>query len=145
MVFKDDIAWGKPNWKKAWKWASEKTNDTVSLIRQTGSREWEVLDLVADEAGWPLSQQALETMAGTEHSPRQALAISLTMYMRGTLDYNNPVVKQILQEADKFLYEFTFKSTPDSDLFGLYAVFLMDVRRDYDPSKIGRASCRERV
>ena len=132
LVFKDDIAWGKPNWKKAWKWASEKTNDTVSLIRQTGSREWEVLDLVADEADWPLSQQTLEAMAGTEHSSRQAFAISLTMYMRGVLDDNKPVVKQILQEADKFLYEFTFKSTPDSDLFGLYAVFLMDVRRDYD-------------
>lgn len=132
LTLKDDIAWGEPNWKKAWKWASHKLNDTVSLIRQTGSREWEVLDLVADEADWPLSQQTLEAMAGTEHSSRQAFAISLTMYRRGALDDNKPVVKQILQEADEFLYEFTSKSTPDSDLFGLYAVFLMSVRRDYD-------------
>ena len=132
LVFKDDIAWGKPNWKKAWKWASEKTNDTVSLIRQTGSREWEVLDLVADEADWPLSQQTLEAMAGTEHSSRQALAISLTMYMRGVLDDNKPVVKQTLQEADEFLHKLTSKSTPNSDSFGLYALFLTDVRREYD-------------
>ena len=132
LVFKDDIAWGKPNWKKAWKWASEKTNDTVSLIRQTGSREWEVLDLVADEADWPLSQQTLEAMAGTEHSSRQALAISLTMYMRGVLDDNKPVVKQTLQEADEFLHKLTSKSTPNSDSFGLYAIFLTDVRREYD-------------
>ena len=132
LTLKDDIAWGEPNWKKAWKWASQELNDTVSLIRQTGSREWEVLDLVADEADWPLSQQTLEAMAGTEHSSRQALAISLTMYMRGVLDDNKPVVKQTLQEADEFLHKLTSKSTPNSDSFGLYAIFLTDVRHDHD-------------
>ena len=132
LTLKDDIAWGEPNWKKAWKWASQELNDTVSLIRQTGSREWEVLDLVADEADWPLSQQTLEAMAGTEHSSRQALAISLTMYMRGVLDDNKPVVKQTLQEADEFLHKLTSKSTPDSNSFGLYAFFLTDIRYDYD-------------
>ena len=132
LTLKDDIAWGEPNWKKAWKWASHKLNDTVSLIRQTGSHEWEVLDLVADEADWPLSQQTLEAMAGTEHSLRQALAISLTMYMRGVLDDNKPVVKQTLQEADEFLHKLTSKSTPNSDSFGLYAIFLKNVRHDHD-------------
>ena len=132
LTLKDDIAWGEPNWKKAWKWASQELNDTVSLIRQTGSREWEVLDLVADEADWPLSQQTLEAMAGTEHSSRQALAISLTMYMRGVLDDNKPVIKQTLQEADEFLHKLTSKSTPNSDSFGLYAIFLTDVRHDHD-------------
>jgi len=132
LTLKDDIAWGEPNWKKAWKWASHKLNDTVSLIRQTGSHEWEVLDLVADEADWPLSQQTLEAMAGTEHSSRQALAISLTMHMRGVLDDNKPAVKQTLQEADEFLHKLTSKSTPNSDSFGLYAIFLTDVRHDHD-------------
>ena len=127
LVFKDDIAWGKPNWKKAWKWASHKLNDTVSLIRQTGSREWEVLDLVADEADWPLSQQTLEAMAGTEHSPRQALAISLTMHKHGTLDRDNPVVNQTLQEADKFLYKLTTESTFDPNLLNFYIFFLIDI------------------
>ena len=141
LTLKDDIAWGEPNWKKAWKWASQELNDTVSLIRQTGSREWEVLDLVADEANWPLSQQTLEAMAGTEHSSRQALAISLTMYMRGVLDDNKPVVKQTLQEADEFLHKLTSKSTPNSDSFGLYAIFLKNVRREYDQAEAmyGRA------
>ena len=132
LVFKDDIAWGKPNWKKAWKWASHKLNDTVSLIRQTGPREWEVLDLVADEADWPLSQQTLEAMAGTEHSPRQAFAIFLTMYTGRTLDNENSIAKQILQETDEFLYKITTESTPNSNLFDLYAFFLTDVRHDYD-------------
>jgi len=132
LVFKDDIAWGKPNWKKAWKWASHKLNDTVSLIRQTGPREWEVLDLVADEADWLLRQQTLEAMAGTEHSPRQAFAIFLTMYTDLTLDNENPIVKQILQETDEFLYKFTTESAPDSDSFGFYALFLKIIRRDYD-------------
>ena len=132
LVFKDDIAWGKPNWKKAWKWASHKLNDTVSLIRQTGSHEWEVLDLVADEADWLLSQQTLEAMAGTEHSSRQALAISLTMHMRGVLDDNKPVLKQTLQEADEFLHKLTTESTSNSDLFGLYAFFLMSILHDND-------------
>ena len=132
LTLKDDIAWGEPKWKKAWKWASHKLNDTVSLIRQTGSHEWEVLDLVADEADWPLSQQTLEAMAGTEHSSRQALAISLTMHMRGVLDDNKPAVKQTLQEADEFLHKLTSKSTPNSDSFGLYAIFLTDVRHDHD-------------
>ena len=132
LVFKDAIAWDDPDWEEAWAWASQELNDTVSLIRQTGSREWEVLDLVADEADWPLSQQALEAMAGTEHSPRQALAISLAMYMRGIFDGNKPVVKQILQEADEFLQKLTTKSTPDSNLLGLYAFFLMDMLHDND-------------
>ena len=132
LVFKDDIAWGKPNWKKAWKWASEKSNDTVSLICQTGSYEWEVLDLVADEADWPLNQQTLEAMAGTEHSPRQALAISLAMHKNQSLDNDSPVVKRILKEADEFLHKFTTKSTSDSNSFGLYAFFLTAVRPDCD-------------
>ena len=132
LVFKDDIAWGKPNWKKAWKWASHKLNDTVSLIRQTGPREWEVLDLVADEADWSLSRQTLEAMASTEHSPRQAFAIFWTMYTDLTLDNENPIVKQILQETDEFLHKFTTESTPDSNSFGFYSVFLETVRRDSD-------------
>ena len=132
LTLKDDIAWGEPNWKKAWKWASQELNDTVSLIRQTSPREWEVLDLVADEADWPLSQQTLEAMAGTEHSSRQALAISLTMYMRGALDDKKPIVKQTLQEADKFLHRFTIESTPDSNSFGLYAFFLTYILPDND-------------
>ena len=132
LTLKDDIAWGEPNWKKAWKWASQELNDTVSLIRQTGSREWEVLDLVADEADWSLNQQTLEAMAGTEHSPRQALAISLAMYMNQSLDNDSPVVKRILKEADEFLHKLTSKSTPNSDSFGLYAIFLTDVRHDHD-------------
>ena len=132
LTLKDDIAWGEPNWKKAWKWASQELNDTVSLIRQTSPREWEVLDLVADEADWPLSQQTLEAMADAEHTHRQALAISLTMYMRGTLDDKKPIVKQTLQEADKFLHRFTIESTPDSNSFGLYAFFLTYILPDND-------------
>ena len=132
LVFKDGMAWGKPNWKKAWKWASHKLNDTVSLIRQTGPREWEVLDLVADEADWSLSRQTLEAMASTEHNPRQAFAIFWTMYTDLTLDNENPIVKQILQETDEFLHKFTTESTPDSNSFGFYAVFLETVRRDSD-------------
>ena len=132
LAFKDDIAWGKPNWKKAWKWASHKLNDTVSLIRQTGPREWEVLDLVADEADWSLSQQILRTMADTEHSPHQALAISLAMYMNQALDNDSVVVKKILKEADEFLHELITKSTYDSNSLGLYAFFLTDVHSDHD-------------
>ena len=132
LVFKDDIAWDDPDWEEAWAWASKELNDTVSLIRQTGSREWEILDLVADEANWPLSQQTLEAMAGTEHSPRQAFAISLTMYMRGVLDDNKPVVKQILQEADEFLYELTIKSISDPNSFDFYIFFLTDILRNND-------------
>ena len=132
LVFKDAIAWDDPDWEEAWAWASQELNDTVSLIRQTGSREWEVLDLVADEADWPLSQQTLEAMAGTEHSPRQAFAIFLTMYTGRTLDNENPIAKQILQETDEFLYKITTESTPNSNLFDLYAFFLTDVRHDYD-------------
>ena len=132
LAFKDDIVWGEPNWEEAWAWASKRFNHTTSLIRQTGLYEWEVLDLVADEANWPLSQQTLETMAGTEHSPRQALAISLAMHTHGTLDRGNPVVKQTLQEADEFLYELTTKSTLNPNSFNLYAFFLTDMLRDYD-------------
>ena len=132
LAFKDDIAWGDPDWEEAWAWASKKLNDTVSPIRQTSSHEWEVLDLVADEANWPLSQQTLKAMASTEHSPRQALAISLAMHMCRTFDSDDSVVKHIHQEADKFLRKITAESTPNSNSFGLYAFFLTDVRREYD-------------
>lgn len=132
LAFKDEIAWGEPNWKKAWKWASKELNDTVSLIRQTGPDEWEVLDLVADEADWPLSQKILEKMAGTKHRPHQALAISFAMYKHGALDHENPVVKRTLQEADIFLQESTNKATPGSNLFGAYAFFLAHIFPDHD-------------
>ena len=132
LAFKDDIAWGDPDWEEAWAWASKKLNDTVSPIRQTSSHEWEVLDLVADEANWPLSQQTLKAMASTEHSPRQALAISLAMHMCRTFDSDDSVVKHIHQEADEFLRKITAESTPNSNSFGLYAFFLTDVRREYD-------------
>ena len=132
LAFKDDIVWGEPNWEEAWAWASKRFNHTTSLIRQTGLYEWEVLDLVADEANWPLSQQTLETMAGTEHSPRQALAISLAMHTHGTLDRGNPVVNQTLQEADEFLYELTIKSISDPNSFDFYIFFLTDILRNND-------------
>ena len=132
LVFKDDIAWDDPDWEEAWAWALKELNDTVSLIRQIGSHKWEILDLVADEANWPLSQQTLEAMAGTGHSPRQAFAIFLTMYTGRTLDNKNPIAKQILQETDEFLYKITTESTPNSNLFDLYAFFLTDIRHDYD-------------
>ena len=54
------------------------------------------------------------------------------MYTDLTLDNENPIVKQILQETDEFLYKFTTESTPDSNSFGFYAVFLETVRRDSD-------------
>ncbi|WP_198010968.1 tetratricopeptide repeat protein, partial [Propionibacterium sp. oral taxon 192] len=132
LAFKDDIAWDEPNWKKAWKWASKEVNDTVSLIRQTGSDKWEVLDLVADEADWPLNQKTLEAMASAEHTPHQALAISFAMYTHGALDHDNPVAKRTLQEADIFLQKFTNKATPDSNLFGFYAFFLAHIFPDHD-------------
>ena len=131
-TLKDDIAWDDPDWEEAWAWASKELNDTVSLIRRTGPYEWEILDLVADEADWPLSQQILEAIAGTKHNPRQALSISLAMYVHGTIDCDKPVVKQILQEADKFLHKLTTRSAPDSNSFGLYAFFLTNIRHDYD-------------
>ena len=132
LAFKDDIAWDEPNWKKAWKWASKEVNDTVSLIRQTGSDKWEVLDLVADEADWPLSQKTLEAMAGTKHTPHQAIAISFAMHKRKALNHENPIVKRTLQEADIFLQEFINKATPDSNSFGLYALFLTDILGDHN-------------
>ena len=132
MALKDDIAWDEPDWEEAWTWASKKLHDIVSPIHQTGPHAWEALDLVADEADWPLNQQTLEAMAGAEHSPRQAFAIFWTMYTDLTLDNENPVVKQILQETDEFLYKFTTKPAPDSNSFGFYALFLKTIRRDYD-------------
>jgi len=132
LALKDDIAWDEPDWEEAWTWASKKLHDIVSPIHQTGPHAWEALDLVADEADWPLNQQTLEAMAGAEHSPRQAFAIFWTMYTDLTLDNENPVVKQILQETDEFLYKFTTKPAPDSNSFGFYALFLKTIRRDYD-------------
>ena len=132
LAFKDEIAWGEPNWKKAWKWASKELNDTVSLIRQTGSDEWEVLDLVVDEADWPLSQKILEKMADTKHRPHQALAISFAMHMHGALNHDNPMVEQFLQEIDELLQEITNKITPDSNLFGFYAFFLIHIFPAHD-------------
>ena len=71
-------------------------------------------------------------MAGTEHSPRQALAISLAMHTHGALDRGNPVVNQTLQEADEFLYELTIKSISDPNSFDFYIFFLTDILRNND-------------
>lgn len=72
-------AWGEPDWNQAWSDATRPFNHTVSLLREIGDDEWEVLDLIAEEANWTLSQNVLDGMADVVTTPQQALLLILTM------------------------------------------------------------------
>ena len=77
----DDDFWEEPDWEAEWSWVIDKTTD-APLVLHTGKDSWEALDLIAEEADWPLTETTLTTMATCPHTALQAVILVFNMHFR---------------------------------------------------------------
>ena len=154
----DDDLWEDPDWESEWSWVIGKTTD-APLVLQTGKDSWEALDLIAEEADWPLTETTLRTMATCPHTALQAVILVFEMFSRN-LSIGDRATESLLQEIAKLLkqptsanpfatsllknihddhnraenrYKQAIKTDPNNtDALHSYANFLTNIRRDHD-------------
>ena len=127
----DEDLWEEPDWEAEWSWAIGETATDAPLVLRTGKDSWEALDLIAEEADWPLTKTALTTMATCPHTARQAVTLVFEMHSKNLLT-GDTATENLVQEAADLLQEISSASPSDADLLGFYAVFLTDIRHNHD-------------
>ena len=154
----DDDLWEDPEWEAEWSWVIGKTTD-APLVLRTGKDSWEALDLIAEEADWPLTETTLRTMATCPHTALQAVILVFEMFSRN-LSIGDRATESLLQEIAKLLkqptsanpfatsllknihddhnraenrYKQAIKTDPNNtDALHSYANFLTNIRHDHD-------------
>lgn len=126
----DDL-WEEPDWEAEWSWVIGETATDAPLVLRTGKDSWEALDLLAEDADWPLTETTLRTMATCPHTALQALALVFEMHSNNTLT-RDTVTESLTQEAADLLQKNSSANPTNADLLGSYAIFLTDIRRDHD-------------
>ncbi|MBO1032426.1 tetratricopeptide repeat protein, partial [Tessaracoccus sp. SD287] len=86
------------DWPVAWDWASKPFNHTVALLRAVDPERWEVLDVIADDATWPLHPAVVSAMAGAALTPAQSLALAMRLYA-GAHYTSSSMVEFLLADA----------------------------------------------
>ena len=82
VSYKKDT-WGKDERNEAWRRATRLIRNTVPLLRQTENNKWEILDLIVDEATWPLADSTFFALASTKLSAPQSHQAAWTMRHHG--------------------------------------------------------------
>jgi len=126
----DEDLWEDPDWESEWSWVIGKTTD-APLVLRTGKDSWEALDLLAEEAGWPLTETTLTTMATCPHTAFQAVILLFQMLSKSLLT-RNTTPESLVQEAADLLQESSSKNPTNGNLLIIYASFLAGVRPDHD-------------
>ena len=154
----DEDLWEDPDWESEWSWVIGKTTD-APLVLRTGKDSWEALDLIAEEADWPLTETTLRTMATCPHTALQAVILVFEMFSRN-LSIGDRATESLLQEIAKLLkqptsanpfatsllknihddhnraenrYKQAIKTDPNNtDALHSYANFLTNIRHDHD-------------
>ena len=126
----DEDLWEDPDWEAEWSWVIGKTTD-APLVLRTGKDSWEALDLLAEEADWPLTETTLTTMATCPHTALQALALVFEMHSNNMLT-KDTVTENLAQEAADLLQEDSLTNPTDVNLLIIYAFFLTDICPDHD-------------
>ena len=126
----DDDLWEDPDWEAEWSWVIGKTTD-APLVLRTGKDSWEALDLLAEEADWPLTETTLTTMATCPHTALQAVILVFEMFSKSLLT-RNTATESLVQEAVDLLQESSSKNPTNGNLLIAYASFLTDIRPDHD-------------
>ena len=129
----DDDLWEDPDWDEEWSWVIGKTTD-APLVLQTGKDSWETLDLLAEEADWPLTETTLRTMATCPHTARQAVTLVFEMHSRNLLT-GDRATESLVQEAEYLLQKNSSANPSDADSLGFYALFLKDIRHNHDQAE----------
>ena len=127
----DDDLWEDPDWDEEWSWVIDETATDAPLVLRTGKDSWEALDLIAEEADWPLTETTLKTMATCPHTALQALRLVFDMHSRNLLT-GDRTTESLVQEAADLLQEDSLTNPTDVNLLIIYAFFLTDIRPDHD-------------
>ena len=127
----DDDLWEEPDWEAEWSWVIGETATDAPLVLRTGKDSWEALDLIVEEADWPLTNTTLTTMATCPHTAFQAVTLVFEMHSKNLLT-GDTATENLVQEAADLLQEISSASPSDADLLGFYAVFLTDIRHNHD-------------
>ena len=124
LTHKND-AWEAANtvdWDVTWEQATRPINHTVPLLRQVGEDRWEVLDTIADEADWEISEHTFAALQNITLSAQQIRQSAFTMFLEGASPSSTNAMFQRAIDAD-----------PNNTTFlGAYAIFLHTVRSDMD-------------
>ena len=124
LAYKDD-AWGTADWDDTWKEATKLINHTVPLIRRVGDDRWEVLDTIADEANWTISNHTLASLKNIALSGQQALQTAVTMFL--SKDPSLPT---------NDMFKLAIEASPKNAIaLVAYAIFLENVRGDMDQAQ----------
>ena len=105
----DDL-WEEPDWEAEWSWVIGETATDAPLVLRTGKDSWEALDLLAEDADWPLTETTLRTMATCPHTALQALALVFEMHSNNTLT-RDTVTESLTQEAADLLQKKLFRKS----------------------------------
>ena len=130
----DDDLWEEPDWEAEWSWVIDETTTNAPLVLHTGKDSWEALDLLAEDADWPLTETTLKTMATCPHTAFQAVTLAFEMHSKNLLA-GDRATESLVQEAADLLQEISSANPSDTNLLGLYAVFLTDIRPDHNQAK----------
>ena len=127
----DDDLWEEPDWEAEWSWVIGETTTDAPLVLRTGKDSWEALDLLVEEADWPLTETTLRTMATCPHTAFQAVTLVFDMHSRNLLT-GDTVTESLVQEAADLLQKISSANPSDADFLGFYALFLTDIHHNHD-------------
>jgi len=127
----DDDLWEDPDWEAEWSWVIDETTTDAPLVLRTGKDSWETLDLLAEEADWPLTETTLRTMATCPHTARQAVTLVFDMHSRNLLTEDR-ATESLVQEAEYLLQIISSANPTNANVLGNYVLFLKNIRQDYD-------------
>ena len=119
LAHKND-AWETADWDDAWKRATRLVNHTVPLLRRVGEDRWEILDTIADEADWKISEHTFTTLQNITLSAQQEHQTALTMFLQGASPSSTNAMFQRAIDADP----------TNANTLCSYALFLEAVRGD---------------
>ena len=71
--------WDETDWEDTWRRATTPIKNATPLLRQVGIDEWEVIDIIADEAFWPLSNEFLVSASSLNLGEPQKFILALEM------------------------------------------------------------------
>ena len=118
--------WETVDWDDTWKEATRLINHTVPLLRQVGEDRWEVLDTIADEADWKISEHTFAALQNITLSAQQTRQSAFTMLIEGASPSSTNAMFQRAIDADPEI---------DAIFLGAYAIFLETVRGDMDQAE----------
>ena len=130
----DEDLWEDPDWEAEWSWVIGETATDAPLVLRTGKDSWEALDLLVEEADWPLSETTLRTMATCPHTAHQAMRLVFEMHSKNLLT-RDTATESLMQETADLLENLISANPTDTFTLGAYAHFLAYIRQDHDQAE----------